>query len=152
MSKDICKQVNDDGIRVFMGTITDRTNVHEALTAVSQQHNITAATFELLGGVYEVELTAYDFTAQERREPLIFTKPLEIIAGHGTISMLDNAPHVHIHMSLAFRDENMANGIAVIGGHVARAEAFAVEYTLIAYDGVGMARKFHRGTGLKLWQ
>lgn len=152
MNQDVCKQVNTSGIRVFMGTITNNSNVHESLTAVSHKHNITAATFELLGGVYEVELTAYDFTTQVRREPLVFTKPLEIIAGHGTISQLDGKPHIHIHMSLAFRDENAPNGIAIIGGHVSRAAAFAIEYTLTAYDGVGMQRKLHDGTGLKLWQ
>jgi predicted DNA-binding protein with PD1-like motif len=98
-----------------------------------------------------VELTAYDFVRQERQPALIFTRPLEIIAGHGTISWLENEPHVHTHLTLSFRDAAAPHGIAVIGGHAARAVAFAVEFTLHIYDGEPVRRALHPATGLQLW-
>lgn len=146
------RQVNTQGIRVYMGTITDKHDIHEALTLFAQHHNIRTATVEMLGGLHQVELTAYDFHQQIRLEPLTFSKPMEIVAGHGTISQLDNTPHVHIHMTLAFRDPDSPTGIRVIGGHVARSQAFAVEFTLTAYDGEPVQRAMHANTGLKLWK
>lgn len=144
-------QVNPNGIRVFMGTITGAANIHEALADFARQHHIQTAAFEMLGGLHEVELTAYDFEKQERQRPLKFQKPCEIIAGQGTISLLAGQPHIHIHMTLAFRDDKMAHGIAVIGGHVSQAAAFAVEFTLTAYEGRPIHRALHPGTGLQLW-
>jgi predicted DNA-binding protein with PD1-like motif len=53
---------------------------------------------------------------------------------------------------VSFRDETAPHGIAVIGGHVARATAFALEFTLTAYDGPPVHRALDVGTGLQLWK
>ena len=151
MNKIVCKRVNSAGSRVFMGTITDGIDIHEALaeTAVAQQ--ISTATFELLGGLHEVVFTAYDFEQQERLMPIRLSRPLEIVSGHGTISQLDGQPHVHLHLAVSFRDAAYPHGIGMVGGHAAQAIAFAVEFTLTAYDGASMNRQLHKETGLKLW-
>ncbi len=145
-------QVNTQATRVFMGTLTNGTAVHDAFAQIAAAEHIQAATFEMLGGLTEVALSAYDFERQIRQEPLVFRRPLEILSGHSTISRLDGAPHVHTHLVLSFRDETAPNGIAIIGGHAVRAIAFAVEFTLTAYDGVPVNRAMHAGTGLPLWQ
>lgn len=145
------KQVNPSGTRVFMGTLTGGTAVHETLVAAAVAHHIHTATFDLLGGLHEVTFTAYDFARQERLQAITLHRPMEIIAGHGTISLLDGRPHVHLHLAVSFRDASAPHGIAVVGGHAARARAFAVEYTLIAYDGAPMQRAPDKSTGLMLW-
>lgn len=147
----VVRQVNSDGIRVFMGTLTGGVDVHEALKSVALVNDVQTATFEMLGGVHEVALTAYDFEQQERLETVVVKRPLEIIAGHGTISLLGGEPHVHMHLTLSYRDKNAPNGILVVGGHVAKTKAFAVEFTLTAYDGATVHRQPHEGTGLNLW-
>ncbi|WP_420630122.1 PPC domain-containing DNA-binding protein [Candidatus Leptofilum sp.] len=152
MAKIRCKQVNSAGLRVFMGTLTNGANVHEALTQTAVTHYITTATFELLGGLNEVTFTAYDFEQQTRQEPTVLKQPLEIVSGHGTISLLDDHPHVHLHLSVSFRDAAYPHGIGLVGGHAASAAAFAVEFTLMAYDGKPMRRVLDVGTGLKLWR
>ncbi|MDW8318974.1 MAG: hypothetical protein RMN53_14170 [Anaerolineae bacterium] len=75
-----------------------------------------------------------------------------IVAGHGTVSRLDGRPHVHLHLVLAWRDDAAPHGVALVGGHAARALAFAVEFTLTAYDGVPMERRPDPTTGLALWR
>jgi predicted DNA-binding protein with PD1-like motif len=151
MNQVSCKQVNAEGIRVFMGTFTGGVDVHGALAKTAVSHHITTATFTLLGGLHEAAFTAYDFEKQKRLEPIVLKRPLEIVSGHGTISLLDGAPHVHMHLSVSFRDEAYPHGMGLVGGHVAQASAFAVEFTLTAYDGEPMHREIHEGTGLKLW-
>jgi predicted DNA-binding protein with PD1-like motif len=145
------RQINPQGSRVFMGTITDGADLHDSLAVTARTHNSQTATFEMLGGLHEVEFTAYDFAAQMHREPLIFKRALEIVSGHGTISLLDDDLHVHIHLAVSFRDAAQPHGIAVVGGHAARAVVYAVEFTLTAYDGAPARRGHHAGTGLKLW-
>ncbi len=144
--------INTQAIRVFMGTLTEGESLHTAFARIAQQEQIFAATLDLLGGLTEVEFIEYDFIRKIRKPPLVFARPMEIVAGHGTISWLDSEPHVHIHLVLSFRDETVPNGISLIGGHAARATAFAVEFTLAAYDGVPVRRAMHKATGLSLWK
>jgi len=144
-------QINTQSTRVFMGTLTNGEAIHDAFAKITRAQNIRAATFEMLGGLTEVEFTEYDFINKIRKPPVIFTRPLEILSGHGTISKLNDEPHVHTHLTLSFRDESAPNGISIIGGHAARAIAFAVEFTLTVYDGVPVNRAMHEGTGLQLW-
>jgi predicted DNA-binding protein with PD1-like motif len=150
MTTTLC-HVNPHGTRTYMGTLTDGAPLHETLAACALRQGIQAATFDLLGGLHTLELTAYDFTTQARLVPLTFSGALEIVAGHGTISLLDNAPHVHLHVVVAYRDAAAPTGITLVGGHAAHATAFAVEFTLHAYDGPGVRRAPHAGTGLQLW-
>lgn len=144
-------RINTQSTRVFMGTFTSGEAIHDAFAKIARAQNIRAATFEMLGGLTEVEFTEYDFINKMRKPPLVFARPLEILSGHGTISTLNDEPHVHTHLTLSFRDESARNGITVIGGHAARAIAFAVEFTLTVYDGVPVCRAMHEGAGLQLW-
>jgi predicted DNA-binding protein with PD1-like motif len=143
--------VNPSNTRVFMGTITEDADIHASLIDVAEKHNIQTATLELLGGLREIEFRAFDFDSQQRKAPLHFKRALEIVAGHGTISMLDNKPHVHLHLAVAYQDHQAPNGIVVLAGHVTKALAFAIEFTLTAYDGNPVHRSNHEGTGLMLW-
>jgi predicted DNA-binding protein with PD1-like motif len=143
--------INTQSTRVFMGTFINGEAMHDAFAKIARSQNIRAATFEMLGGLTEVEFTEYDFINKTRKPPLVFARPLEIVSGHGTISRLNDEPHVHTHLTLSFRDESAPNGIAIIGGHAARAIAFAVEFTLTAYDNAPVSRSTHEGTGLQLW-
>ncbi len=145
------RQVNPQGSRVFMGTLTDGVSLHTALADAARAFSVQTATVELLGGLHEVEFSAYDFTTQTRLAPTIIRGALEIVAGHGTISLMDDQLHVHIHLAVAFRAPDSPDRISVVGGHAARAQAYAVEFTLTAYDGAPVSRGHHAQTGLHLW-
>jgi predicted DNA-binding protein with PD1-like motif len=134
-----------------MGTVTEDADVHVSLIKVAEKHAIQTATFELLGGLREVEFRAFDFDSQQRKSPLHFKRALEIVAGHGTIAMLDNKPHIHLHLAVAHQDADAPNGIVVLAGHCTKATAFAIEFTLTAYDGNPVHRAMDEGTGLMLW-
>lgn len=140
------QHVNPHGTRVYMGTLTDGADLHGALTTVAHRLDVGAATVDLLGGLTAATLTAYDFARRVRGAPRTLTGALEIVSGHGTISRLDGAPHVHVHVVLA-----PADGAPLVGGHLAAATVFAVEFTLTCYDGAPVARRPHPGTGLQLW-
>ena len=134
-----------------MGTLTEDADVHISIIEVAEKHNIQTATFELLGGLQEVEFRAFNFDSQQRKAPLNFKRALEIVSGHGTISILDGKPHVHLHLAVAYQDSESLNGIVVLAGHVTKAIAFAIEFTLTAYYGDPVHRAKHESTGLMLW-
>lgn len=143
------QHVNPVGTRAYMGTLTDGIALHDALRTIAQKRDIQCATFELLGGLTEVTFTAYDFLQQKRRDPITLNGAFEIISGHGTISQHQNQPHIHTHLTLAYYDTD--GKLALVAGHAAHARVFAVEFTLIAYDGAPPQRQLHPDTGLQLW-
>lgn len=145
------RQVNSEGTRVYMGTLTGGIDLHASLENIMQTLQGASATFELLGGLTAAEFTAYDFATQTRHTPIAMTGAFEIVAGHGTIAWLDDAPHVHTHLLLISRDDTAPNGVRVIGGHCAKATVYAVEFTLTVYDGERVIRQNDPSTGLKLW-
>lgn len=145
------QHVNARATRVYMGTLTQGEALHQAFATLAQSLNITAATFDLLGGLTEVEFTAFDFVAKTRLPAITHTGAMEIVAGHGTISLLENQPHIHTHLCVAYRDTNTPSGIVTLAGHAARAVAFAVEFTLTVYEGAAVHRAYDSATGLNLW-
>ncbi len=122
-----------------------------SLAEITRHHQISAGTVELLGGLTQITFSAYDFVRQQRHPAQTMSGALEIVAGHGTISLLEDQPHVHLHLVVAVRDETASHGMTLAGGHVATANAFAVEFTLTAYDGVPVTRAIDLPTGLQLW-
>lgn len=145
------RRVDPHGTRVYMGTITERQNLHEAIAACAAAYDIHTATIDLLGGLNEIEFTAYDFELQIRKPSITIRRAMEIVAGHGTLAQLDGQPHGHFHLVVAYRDDDAPNGIVTLGGHVARALAYSVEFTLYAYDGEPVRRAPHPANGLQLW-
>ena len=134
------------GVRAYAGTLTRGADLHESFARIAETKGIRAANILLLGGLSGVTLSAFDFTKGERLEPLTFEGAYEIIGGHGLLSTLDDAPHVHLHLTLGSRAEQ---NITLMGGHVVSARAFAVEFTLLSYE-EGLTRAPHAGTGLQL--
>lgn len=145
------QHVNPAGTRVFMGTLTDGVDLLDALADVARRLDVQTGTVELLGGLTMLELRAFDFASGQRRPPLTLHGALEVVAGHGAISLLDGAPHVHLHLAVAVQDEAAAHGVSIVAGHVTAARAFAVEFTLTAHDGAPVQRSPHPATGLALW-
>jgi predicted DNA-binding protein with PD1-like motif len=143
------RQVNPQGTQVYMGTLTGGLELHPALADLMTQLQGGSATFELLGGLTLAEFAAYDFQTHQRHALIPVQGALEIIAGHGTITWLDDAPHVHTHLLVSQRDRG--NNVSFMGGHCARAVVFAVEFTLTVYHGERVIRAEHAASGLKLW-
>ena len=145
------EHVNPRGTRVYMGTLTHGADVHNSFVQMARELNIPAAKFDMLGGLSRVELSEYDAVTRQRKGTRTFERHLEVVGGHGTLSWLNVAPQVHLHLVIAFQDETHAHGITLIGGHVIRATAFALEFTLNVYEGAPVERAMDEGTGLALW-
>lgn len=138
--------------RVLAAVLGDGADLHQELAEIATRCGITAAVIHLLGGLREVALVETDIVTGQKKPPLVFRRHLEIIGGNGMISLYNQTPHIHLHLTLAFQDNLPPYGVSVIGGHVAYALAHAVEALIHCYDGLALIRQPDPHTGLPLWR
>jgi len=132
--------------RTIMGTLKHGSDLLEELTQLCVRENITLGRVQAIGAVQKITIGFYD---QERREYRFqnIGQPLEITNLIGNISIKDDKPFIHAHITLADEEGN------AIGGHVASgAIVFACEFILEVYGGPVFTRCFDESTELALWR
>lgn len=131
---------------VFMGKLAYGGDLLAEITEVCVRENIQLGRVEALGAVQSARIGFYD---QKKREYqfLDLDQPLEITQLIGNVSLRDNSPFVHAHVTLADRSGNC------YGGHLAPGTVvFACEFVLYMFDGPVFERAFDDETGLPLWK
>ena len=132
--------------RTFIGKLKHGADLLEELTAICIEKNINLGSIKALGAVRKVRLGYYD---QDVREYNFFDidKHLEITDLTGNISLRDEKPMIHAHITVAD-----SNG-HVFGGHLAEGTiVFACEFIITELDGTQLVRGFDEETGLPLWE
>jgi uncharacterized protein len=130
---------------VYMGRLSHGADLLEELNRLCGELNIQCGRVEAIGAVQRACIGYYDQTRREYKFNTI-DAPLEILKLSGNISIKDNNPMVHAHMTLA--DEN---GRA-FGGHLGPGTIiFACECIIETFDGPTFQRTHDEQTGLPLW-
>ena len=130
---------------VLMGRLRHGGDLLDEITEVCGQRNIKLGRIEAIGAVRKACIGFYD---QEKREYgyINIDEPLEITNLTGNISIKDNSPFVHAHVTLAD-----STGRAY-GGHLVQGTiVFACECAIEVMEGPAFERGFDRETGLSLW-
>ncbi len=132
---------------VYMGNIEHGKDILETLEAFCLDNEVKTAWINLMGALSEVTLSYYD-QVTHRYYTKTFQGEFEILNGTGNISMKENVPVGHIHLTLSNTD------YGCVGGHLMKgsAKVFACEFVLQVMDGI---EPLYRGqdetTGLPLW-
>ncbi|MBT8212262.1 MAG: DNA-binding protein [Acidimicrobiia bacterium] len=131
--------------RVHLVRLATGSDLYDSVTTYVRDHGIGAASVTFLGAVQHAALRYYDQDEKVYRDFEI-AEHLEVVAGVGNVSLLDDAPFVHIHAALAD-----AEGRA-FGGHVNTGTiVFATEVTIHELEGEPPVRDADDCTGLTLW-
>jgi uncharacterized protein len=132
--------------RRIMGRLPKGKDLLGALENCCREHNITLGEVEVIGAVTKAKVGYYDQKNQQYQF-LEFNQPLEILSLLGNISLKDNKPFVHAHITLGG-----AEGQAW-GGHLAEGTTiFAGEFILQEYESdQKLVRQLDKETGLFLW-
>jgi uncharacterized protein len=134
------------GSRRFVGRLQRGFDLLDGLTRICVEKNIKLGWIEALGAVSKARITYYDQETREYRS-IDLDKELELTALVGNVSLKDEKPVVHAHVTLA--DET---GRAY-GGHLASGTTvFACEYILRVFDAPTLTRAYDADTGLQLWE
>ena len=132
--------------KLFMGRLDHGTDLLEALHRVCSEEGIQLGLVEALGAVQKAQIGYYDQKSQEYQFHTM-DKPHEILSLVGNVSLKDNNPMVHAHITLA--DES---GKA-FGGHLAPGTiVYACEYFIQSFQDAVLEREFDEKTKLSLWQ
>jgi len=116
----------------------------DSITLVAEKSNITAGFFNLIGTLKKASLGFYRLG---KYETIKIDGPLEIVSCIGNISLKDNKPFAHAHVSVS-NDKGM-----VFGGHVMSGCTIAAtgELVLIEAADTKLVRKLDEKTQLFLW-
>jgi predicted DNA-binding protein with PD1-like motif len=130
----------------LMGRLSHDADLLKELTAVCCQHEIRLGRVEAIGALKEAVLSFYDQQARTYRT-FDIKETLEITSLIGNISLKDDVPIVHAHITLS-----NASGEA-FGGHLAPGcKVFACEFNIEIFKGDDLVRGYDEETGLPLWQ
>jgi len=132
--------------KTFIGKLSHGMDLLEEMTALCIKENITLGRFEGIGAVQKARIGYYNQAAREYQY-MEFNSHLEITNLVGNVSIKDNKPFVHAHVTLADDKGN------AFGGHVAPGTIiFACEIILHAFEGPELTRTYDDVTGLPLWK
>lgn len=132
--------------RVVMGRLDTGCDLLDDLTNLCQDQGVRLGRVEALGAVMKARIGYYNQVSMEYEFTLL-EKPLEITNLIGNVSLKQESPVVHAHITLA--DEK---GRAY-GGHLAPGTVvFACEFLIEVFEGATLVRGFDEKTGLPLWE
>jgi predicted DNA-binding protein with PD1-like motif len=117
----------------------------EALDAICRDKGVTHATITVIGALSRASLGFY-LQDEHRYVSHEVDKPVEVLAGLGSVSLKEGQPFVHLHLTLS-----NATG-AALGGHaMPGCRIFAAEAAIQTAEGPEKHRVFDEATGLFLW-
>jgi len=82
-----------------------------SLEKFAESEHIQSASFQGLGSLQHARIGHFDFQNTHQYEFHEYPEDLEVLSAIGNITLLDNKPIVHVHLSLSRRD------CSQIGGH-----------------------------------
>ncbi len=129
-----------------MGKLKFGADLLDELTTVCRECGICLGRIEAFGAVSKARIGYY---YQDAREYDFFEidKHLEITKLIGNISIRDDKPMVHAHITLSDSQGN------AFGGHLAPGTIiFSCEFIINSYEGPDYIRDYDTQTGLPLWK
>ncbi|GAB0058202.1 hypothetical protein SIID45300_02547 [Candidatus Magnetaquicoccaceae bacterium FCR-1] len=131
--------------RCWLGRLPHDGDLLAELTAFCREREIQVGRIEGLGAVKRACLGFYDQTRREY-DYLTFDAPLEIVQMVGNVSLKEEKPFVHVHITLA------DHAGRAFGGHLAPGTIlFAAEVLIQELVGAPLQRGWNTSTGLPLW-
>ena len=131
--------------KMYIGRLTHGSDLLQEITDLCINKNIKLGRVEGIGAVQKARVGYYNQTAREYQY-IEFNNHLEITKLVGNVSIKDDKPFVHAHVTLS-DDKGSA-----FGGHLAQGTVtFAFEIILHAFEGPELSRSYDEVTGLPLW-
>jgi len=128
-----------------MGTLKHGSDLLEELTQLCVRENITLGRLQAIGAVQKANIGFYDQKEREYRFRTL-NQPQEITNLLGNISLKDDKPFIHAHITLADEEGN------AFGGHLASGTiVYACEFVFEIFEGAVFIRSFDEATELALW-
>ena len=131
---------------VYQGRLKKEEDLYYGLMNEIKNLEINDGVITGIGSVTKASIAFYN-QKDGTYENTHVNEPMEIVSLKGNISLKEDKPFAHIHITLAKRD------FTVTGGHLLPdTPVFAFEYEIFSYTGKNAnVRKFNEDTKLFLW-
>lgn len=120
----------------------------ESLTQYAKDNNIKTAEISFIGAVQNVNVMYFNQSKKEY-DKHTFDGGHEVLIGLGNISILDDEPFVHVHMTVADKNGNAFGGHLDEGTKIWLIEAVIKQPT---FFGKGIERHFDDELCLSVWK
>ncbi len=131
---------------VYILSIDNHQEIMEALAAFCREKGISAGEITGIGAICEATFRFLD-PATKQYVDKTFEEQMEITNLTGNISIKDDAPYLHVHLTCSRRD------YTCVGGHLLKARINgACELFVTDFGPVHAGRKFDPETGLNLYE
>ena len=120
----------------------------ESLTQYAKDNNIKTAEISFIGAVQNVNVMYFNQSKKEY-DKHTFDGGHEVLNGLGNISILDDEPFVHVHMTVADKNGNAFGGHLDEGTKIWLIEAVIRQPT---FFGKGIERHFDDELCLSVWK
>ena len=134
------KRVNDK----LLISIDKGEFVNQKLLEVAEKENLKSGWINGLGAISNIEIGYWDiekkvYVKQE------FGSDYELLSLIGNVSLVDNKPFIHTHISFSYTE------FKVFGGHLFDAKVIAAAEFCIFISDYHLHRKLNCDIGLSLW-
>jgi predicted DNA-binding protein with PD1-like motif len=130
--------------RVIVERFSTGDDILERLNDLARNNQISAGSFTAIGAAQKAILGYY--VGEGQHSPISVQGPLEIVSCVGNVSIKDNRPFVHAHITLSDKEGKAYGGHLMPGTTVGA----TFEVTLSVYDEMKLVRKLDQITKLPL--
>ena len=129
--------------KIFI-TISKGELINVGLLEVATKENLTSGWINGLGAITDIEIGYYDIEKKTYKKKK-FNSHYELISLIGNVSLVDNKPFIHSHITFSNTE------CKVFGGHLFDAEVTAAGEFFISISKYELHRKLNCDIGLALW-
>ncbi len=134
--------------RRIVGSLGRGEDLFDSLREVCRRFEVRSGELRITGALESADLTSYDQAARRWKPTRSLNGGFELLQLNGTISEESGALVFSARAAL-MRDRD--TGIEVVGGHLARATVFAIEFVIDSFDDLLLRRQPDPDTGLSRW-
>lgn len=131
--------------RTYIFKLSKGKDLLEALADFCHDNQVKCGIVSVIGSVANATIGYYD-PAKKRYEKTVINQPLELLNLTGNISIQDNRPMVHAHVTLSDEEYNVIGGHLMLGTKIYVCEAYVQELV-----GEPKVRRTDKVTKLALW-
>ena len=131
--------------RTYIFKLSKGKDLLEALADFCHDNQVKCGIVSVIGSVANATIGYYD-PAKKRYEKTVINQTLELLNLTGNISIQDNRPMVHAHVTLADEEYNVIGGHLMLGTKIYVCEAYVQELV-----GEPKVRRTDKVTKLALW-
>jgi hypothetical protein len=129
--------------RNFLFRIPEGKEFLSAVVEFAKKHNVVIGTISAIGTLRNPKIGYFE-EEKKQYKVIQLEGTYELVSALGNISIKDNEPFVHVHVSLGDREGKL------FGGHLIEGEVFVAEVYIQELLGEPLVRK-PQENGLALW-